>query len=627
MRAIGLVISLALIVPFFAYGTPASDTQTCADFIKSVKGAYPQEQQNTAPNTAIRVIPANTPPEKAPQLGHKETHDQIFVNADGSIMVTSGCGEEGKLGTILICTFDKNDKKTCGVKIPKDKQDVVDSVASALQKGSGQDVQKSLNDLAEAAKNQSASASALPALNRRQVLDAFKKAGVPNPEEALKQLGDLGYSKEAEELLRAAAAGDDQKVQKILQEVEQYRSSLPENLRRFSTNKFLDALDEKRKAAQVTDNTSEYFSALRTPSYTGFSNDETSSLGSDTPTGPSLVSQLAGQPIPVGPGGKVDPTSFYAHAVEAARMNGLDGYVDPRLHSLGLINTGSAEEWGRLYTMMAKQESDFSIYSSNPGECSYGILQFCPGEYGLGSMSDVRNPESSLQAVINVTRQGKLFQYFGPLKRELAGGNEVGKHAAWFDRTVSPQVNGEVPYSPIISGRGNYWSGVSSRRSESWTSPGTYNGNSGYNGSDGSISSLGNLFSGFSGGPSSVAPPTSIAPTGSAPSTNQPPSSNPPPSTTQAAIIHPVIAFTGAKEIDKGDSLLVAWAATGVSTTQTCILRHDDDAIAQGNSGTFFIPISAAYPDDSITFVLECALLDSRADRNEAEKELKVLVR
>lgn len=617
MRAISLVLFAVLFAPFL---THAETSAECKKYITDVQREHPQDQQSQAPNTAIQKIPPNTPPDKAPKLGHKETNDQVIVNADGSIMVISSCGEKGTIGTISVCTFDKDSKQTCGVKIPKTKEDVVASVASALQQGSGQTVQQSLKALAEAAKNQPAPTGSLPSLNRRQVLDAFKKAGVSNPEAALRQLKDMGYSKEAEQLLAAAAAGDEQKVRNILRPLEQYRSYWPEDMRTFSTNAFLDALDEKRKSAQAALVTPDYFSAMReipVAEATGFGDIETGSLGQRAP---SMVAHLSSQPIPVGAGGRVDPVSFYAHAVQAAKDAGLDGYVDPRLHSLGLLNTGSAEEWGRLYTMMAKQESDFNINSSAPSECSYGILQFCPNDnrYGLYSMQDVRDPQSSLNALVSVTQQGKLFQYFGPIKR---GGSEVAKHAAWFDQTVAPQVNGEVPYSPVTNVvGGSYWSGVSSRGSEVWSSPGYYSSYSGNSGS--SFTPLSSLFSSLGGGSLYMAPSTNVAPPA-------PPQqlSAPPITPQQTAIINPVIAFSGTKEIDKGDSLLVAWAATGVSATQPCRLVEDGEVVAGGNSGTYFVPISAVYPDDPIVFTLECTPADSRADQNEARKELKVLVR
>ena len=336
--------------------------------------------------------------------------------------------------------------------------------------------------------------------------------------------------------------------------------------------------------------------------------------GESTFQKPGILQQLAMNPMPVSPNGRVDPVAFYAHAVQAARNAGLDGYAPQRLVDLGFLKTGSAEEWGRFYTMIAKQESDFNINSSAPSECSYGILQFCPGQYGLRSMQDVRNPESALQAIVKVTQQGKLFQYFGSLQRP----NETAQHASWFDRVIAPQVNGEVPYMPIKNVAENSYND----RSSAYSSP--------FSSITGAESrrpmSYGSPFAQASPAASaqnSYTPAQATQPSQTV-SQNVTPSQSQSESSTQSgvakqlqnALQDPALAGVAGQfpanvvvqlaEVVRGNPVTVSWTSIGMSTETPCVLRAGTTVIAEKNKGSSVVPTTQATRLGSLIFTLSC---------------------
>ncbi len=628
MRFIVLTLVGVLFLPF-AVGAVASPE--CQAYIDSVRATHPKDQQSQAPNTAIQNVPADTSPDKTPELRHKETNDEITIK-DGNIRVVSSCGDAGQIGSISICN---ENQQNCGTKIPKKDGDTVSKIAAALSSGTGRQVEEKFKSLAEAFKAQAIPESAkLPSLSKGQIQRALVGAGFPS--QYLDELDKRSTPAQKQKLLDAIATGDEAAIREAAEPIKRTLRSESFGIYNLDTRKFANSIVTMQEAAQPKAQViPEYFCALENTcraAVTGF----TVETGSVTP-GPSLVAQLSAQPIPVGAGGQVDPVSFYAHAVKAARAAGLDGYADPRLQSLGLLRSGSAEEWGRLYTMIAKQESSFNVNAAAPSECSYGILQFCPGEYGLGSMQDVRNPESALQAVIQVTRQGKLFQYFGSLQRP----HETAQHAGWFNQAVAPQVSGEVPYAPVTNtGRGGYWSdtaaNVGTYMSGLWSSPGV-SGVSSYSpsaagGSPNLLTSIfglvSRLFSGSGNQGSDAQSPT--APGAASPAPTAPAATPAISKPVAAPIVHPIISFAAPDTVDKGDSFVIIWAATGVSSGRPCELVElsaDNTLRGRGNSGTYFVHVPASFGESEMHFRLACTPADVRALQSEAVKELSITIR
>ena len=174
-----------------------------------------------------------------------------------------------------------------------------------------------------------------------------------------------------------------------------------------------------------------------------------------TPSGPSESPNL--KPIDTSKtgeltadkAGNVNPVEYYKRAVKELKESNspLLGFVPKDAAKFG-IKTGSAEEWARVLTQLTKQESSFNVNTSGDKGQSHGLSQMKPGQYGLRSMEDVRNPEKAMKAMIKQFEQfipkfgsiagkgtgpgtyqgyGGASAYFGPLRR-IDQTNEYSKH-------------------------------------------------------------------------------------------------------------------------------------------------------------------------------------------------------
>lgn len=611
------VLAVAICMPFIAR---AEASPECEQHITDVRSRHTADEAKLverASHTSVRIIPADAPPTTRAEPNHVETNDKVVAYSDGRTIVYSTCGDAGKRGVIELCVRDESGKETCGDKLPKDKIDLVEDVQSALASGNGQTVQKSLKELAEANKAKSAS-GALPSLNRRQVLDAFGKACDCDPNVAVKKAYAAGYGVEVERALTAAAKGDKNTVRDIA------RSLSLETYAGISTNAFLRELDKTRAGVQASLTEPGYFSALeRLPvTVTGFGG--TIEVGSITPSAQDTAWQLASTPVRPLSSGRLDPVHFAARAGEVAEEAGLVGSLPPWGSRCGMRD-GSKGSWAACLTMLTAQESGFRADARGPGgECSYGYGQFCnTGSdcgYGICNKNDVYDPEKVLLAYTEVAKQGQMMNYFGSLQR-----SEVNKHAGWYNQEVVPYLNGDLAYTPSTEGgwnpSGGYWSGVTNRGSEQWSSPGVYSGFGG----GGSLAPATGLLSsliGFIGGSNNFSTPVSSAPTSPAP----PPLG---PTSPPAPVINPVITLSSQpfNVVARGDSLLIAWAAVGVSSTRECVLYENTNtrvARATGNKGTYFMHITGSYPDDRISFSLECTPQDVRVQPEMARKTIEV---
>jgi hypothetical protein len=102
----------------------------------------------------------------------------------------------------------------------------------------------------------------------------------------------------------------------------------------------------------------------------------------------------AGGNLAAGRGGQVDPQAFYKSAVERFKNSPLNGFV-PRDGDKWGIKTGSPEEWARLATATAQQESSFNANAPNGG-----LFQMNAGDlarYGQKGAA-VNDPNAQLNA-------------------------------------------------------------------------------------------------------------------------------------------------------------------------------------------------------------------------------------
>ncbi|OGG79996.1 hypothetical protein A3A39_01285 [Candidatus Kaiserbacteria bacterium RIFCSPLOWO2_01_FULL_54_13] len=176
--------------------------------------------------------------------------------------------------------------------------------------------------------------------------------------------------------------------------------------------------------------------------------------------GPAEAKPFSGtEPIRIGPDGRINAVDFYNTALEKFKDSSLNGYAPPGLRRFG-VETGSPEEWARLATMVAMQESSLRVAPVNPdgtlqrfpttpaGEQSYGPMQFTKGEYGLQTWADVNNPDRVIDAFVQVAEQGQLFNYFGSLQRP----NETLQHRSWFQANVAPYTAAQPTYDANSGG-------------------------------------------------------------------------------------------------------------------------------------------------------------------------------
>jgi hypothetical protein len=370
-------------------------------------------------------------------------------------------------------------------------------------------------------------------------------------------------------------------------------------------------------------------------------------------------------PVAADASGRIDPVAFAQRAAYKVANSSLNGYAPPELRPFG-ITTGSPEEWARFYTMITKQESNMRVAPTNAdgslqrfpstpaGERSYGPGQFNVGEYGLNSWADVNNPDRVIDAYMQVTQKGKLFQYFGSLQRP----NETLQHAGWYSQTVAPRI-ADTSYVPsyttnpapsqsspfsiggifssgsggssgvggMISslfGGGSTGGGIVSGISSLFgggSSQGLFGGLSSLFGNSGIGSLLGGLFGGSQGSSGSSSGTAAGSGTAASPTTGNPTPT--PPTSPTAPLVTPSIAFSVAPTtITSTQKARVTWAATGV---QSCTLQ-DTTVRATGTTGSFLYERSYAASAPTVTLTLTCTPTDSRISAAQATKSVSLRV-
>lgn len=182
------------------------------------------------------------------------------------------------------------------------------------------------------------------------------------------------------------------------------------------------------------------------------------------PTSLPNAAQTQPEPLRVGPGGRVDPVEFAKSVAEKAAQIDTSTWPEKTLRDLGRIGVTDPTDPYQLaegVTKLAMQECGFSFncaYVKNPNENSIGVLQFGVGDqFGPNgtplTLSDVRNPDKSVDAFFEAAQQGKLSNTFGPIQR---GGGQVLQHGGWYDANVAPYltpVSGPAePFGPVAVG-------------------------------------------------------------------------------------------------------------------------------------------------------------------------------
>lgn len=371
-------------------------------------------------------------------------------------------------------------------------------------------------------------------------------------------------------------------------------------------------------------------------------------------------------PVAADASGKIDPVAFAQRAAYKVANSPLNGYAPPELRPFG-ITTGSPEEWARFYTMITKQESNMRVAPVNAdgtlqrfpttpaGERSYGPGQFNVGEYGLTSWADVNNPDRVIDAYMQVTQKGKLFQYFGSLQRP----NETLQHAGWYNKTVTPYF-GDSSYVPTYatnpapastfsfpsiltsgtggssgvggmissflgggSGGGSILSGFGSLFGGN-SSSGLFGGLSSLFGNSGIGNLLGGLFGGSSGSSSGSGSSSTNAATGQQTTTGTAAAPGTPPPAATTPITAPSIAFSVAPTtVTETQKARVTWAATGV---RSCTLS-DTTTRATGVTGSFVYERGYAQGASSVTLTLTCIPTDTRVSSSQTTKSVFVTIK
>src|SRR3989344_7387748 len=148
----------------------------------------------------------------------------------------------------------------------------------------------------------------------------------------------------------------------------------------------------------------------------------------------------------VGLDGQVNPVDFSKRAEEKFAEVDPNSWPPKTLEDfrkMGVTDPSDPKQLARALTNHARVESSLNAYASNPAECYEGILQFCgsgnDSTYGIYSKADAHNPDKSMDAFIEVAKQGKLSAYFGPIQQ---GGASIRANEAWYEANVAPYVQG-----------------------------------------------------------------------------------------------------------------------------------------------------------------------------------------
>jgi len=143
---------------------------------------------------------------------------------------------------------------------------------------------------------------------------------------------------------------------------------------------------------------------------------------------------------------------FYNQALAQVKASGLVGQVPPDGRQFG-ITTGSAEEWARFMTGVAKAESNFNPRSTNtsdPGG-SFGVLQYAHNQVPGGNAYDT---SASISAFIRDAQQAMRsggIRSPGSLLRQRF--STIGSHP---ERTIRNLVNYGAAGGVAGQGQGGY---------------------------------------------------------------------------------------------------------------------------------------------------------------------------
>jgi hypothetical protein len=147
--------------------------------------------------------------------------------------------------------------------------------------------------------------------------------------------------------------------------------------------------------------------------------------------GPGLAGNVPGSAIKTS-GNNVDSVSLYQNLVQRFTQSSLNGYVPPDGSGTRYgITTGSPQEWARLATALASQETSFRVSAHELGHGGHlaGLYQFGPTDLqrrGLGT--DITNVDHQVTAMIGEFEKIKRDKSMAP----HFGGNRWGGAADYF---------------------------------------------------------------------------------------------------------------------------------------------------------------------------------------------------
>jgi hypothetical protein len=597
------------------------------------------------------------------------TSEEIEVK-DGKMKITSKCGDIGTRGTITVCILEADGKPACGIKIPKGTTlagDTIDALFSDNPKGRLRSIMEayySARNKINAIPNSELGKITLPkelsdllrneyGISKSEVQDFIKKQ---DPEDLKK-------------LLIAAAEKKKATTGSIIRKMGLPNADvLAEEMVKLSPDTILGALPKSDQAS------SGYFC--------GFSNECTavasvSESGIDTSNVPILTNTT--QKIPVFSGVRVSPRQMdLLPDVRKKLANGVYG-----IEGLASCYGPNCQSGPDRFQGGWRTRTGDSINFNDPGMAS-SVLP--PGVYGLGCSNSgcefravtdhgpggpgtsVSVPTSNIFDLYDngigykigrgSGRDDYTFYVLGTgtgselkASREAVSiartlnsiatkdGIEValrsissagGQYAAPNIASVATNIaSGKIEFSGAYNtNTTDYWTGVGNRASASWSSPG-----SSYSGGGGSLG--GNVLRTIAGiGSYIVRLVTGQGTQQVTPSAPTPPTrtGGKKPPKPIAPIVTPVVTLTSfPTQVSRGNSIMVIWASSGVSSTQACTLFEEQSngekiMREQKNSGKYNTDVSTAYASNMLKFILECVPADARVKKSDATKRLEISV-
>lgn len=658
-----LVVTLGVFGSVFLFvyvGSAYAAEIECAEFTDNgdIKTKQETVGNDVTAQTQAFDLNAKEGAEKLKRIQQKSpwTHEKVDIK-DGKMQIISTCGEKGKTGTVTIC-IDTPQGKKCGIKIPKDKEEIIDATLDAASDRNPESAMRKLvlgdrNNWAAKIKN----------LNLRSSLNIsaedLLKIGVP--EQYVGQaLSALEKDPEkALALLSASAEGNIQKVKKILDSTDlSYfdTDTLARNATRMYGNpaKVASTLPEDARSEFYS---SEYFCGFGTPCptgdvpptmrhpITGFndpSSDEDRRLGDGgLGTAPVSSASIAEKVSPLvdeltGHGCQNNNLSCRTNNPGAMRyanwMQKYDGF-----------SCGQSNDTACFPSVEAgvAAKADLVIRRINQG-CNtlYTILEDC-------RYSSVRDGNDSyayavkVGSITGIGAHGKLdSQNAEQMARLLTGmawyegGRGIGFNAEQLERGLKAYYGterlpeGDPNFTPGTSIR-SIASGGGLRVGAGQFFENTFGGGSGLFSGYGS-SFGGSSMGGFFGNLLSILGFTS--------STDQqvltpplPPQAIPPPIISEPVI--PSLKLTSyPREVKRGEMVVLIWSSAGVAREPSCALHEEGEEgsrtrRASKSFGTFNKEVPLSYSGSVIKFILECAPPDVRISKSDATARLEISVK